>query len=310
MNKIMREILRSWNTYGETTLIRPTPYKISKFLNVTSSMVYKEWKTLFSTGFIKKVILRPSDRFAGRAYVFFSHEVNNTPKEIINVLKKPYFVENINICHIYSTAGIPEQINKNRWMSHIEIINSSSKTLNKQIELVFNGIIKNDDVIMLGNTERDSTCNEDNITKQLISSLAYKDIYAFTLNDIADSLKISTRTVSRKLEKIIFNGDLTYFPVLNQSVPTNNNIFTCYLFNSKISSGNELLKKFSNMPLVYERYLLFYFTNNYINIILYYNTTEELETCINELMTISASIITASNFKRYFNDDVIFERIF
>ena len=308
MNKITRQIFRSWNIYEETPLIMPTPYKISKFLKASPGAVYKEWKTLFSTGFIKKVILMPSDAIARRTEILFPCTADDTPWKVIDILQEPYFMESMHIYHVYHIKGIPEKINKNRWIGDVRIINSSTKTLGNQIKLILNGIIENDDIITFSNNrDKNSTYDGRDATTSLIPYLAYKDIYKLKLKDIADGVGISTKTVSRKLEKAILNGDLVYFPVLNQAVLAGDNIFICDLFNSEINSGNELLNRFSNMPLVYERYLLFHFNTNSIHILLYYNTIEELETCVNELRTLSSTFIITTNFKMYFNDNVVLD---
>ncbi len=306
MDKISREIFRFWNINREKNLLIPTPYRISEFLGVLPKTVYKSWDKLFSTGFIQKIILIPSDKIARREHVLVTSINNCFPIKIIGSIKKTYFLEMLHAVHIYYTQNVPAPIDGGRSIYSLEVINSSRAIALDQAVNIMNGIASNDDMLIAGERKY---CAEklDNITGQIISAIAYKDLYKIKFKEIADKLNVSPRTISRKFEDIMLKGYLVNFPILDQSKLSGYNIFVSSIFNTGITSPDELLDKLSGLSMAYGKYLFYQFATRYINILFYYKTMEELDTIIVELGSLFSSIIISTRFSTYFNDNVILD---
>ncbi len=303
MDKDLREIFRFWNIDRRKNLLIPTPYKISKILEVAPKTIYKSWDNLFSTGFLQKVILIPSDKIARRESILITSINNGSPMKIIDKINKTYFLEMVHFGYIYHTQNIFSPVDRDRYIYSLRVINSSEAVALDQAMIIMNGLASNDNMFITG-PEKYSTEKLDSITKQIISTIAYKDLYKINFKDIAGKLNVSPRTVGRKFENIMLKGYLTNFPILNQCKLSGYNIFVSTIFNAGITSPDELLDKLSGLSLVYNRYLLYRFTTMYITILFYYKTMEELDTCIEELGGLFSSIVTTTRFNTYFNDHV------
>lgn len=306
MDRISKEIFRSWNWPGEGNFNfsnRPTPYNISRDRFLSPSSVYKSWNYLFDNSYVKKVVLLPSDAIARRRAVILSGASHKDVSAIVSKMEDAYFLEMVHYGHVYGAGGVLENLRHDGEMISLELVDSPGELADKQARLV-SGFPRSDiDVIPLPSvTQPTSNLTEKQI--ELVRKLAYGDLYKVTLKDTASLINTSQKTAGRWINRIIEENAMYAFPVLNQSAITGFNICVVIAQYETGKQSGSVLDSLKLLELISERYLLYRMMDGTLTLLLYYDSPGELDRIVDELANTFKSYALFTRFETYLNDHI------
>ena len=307
MDKAIKTIFRSWNwpsDDSDTFSKRPTPYHISKNSYLNPGSVYKAWNTIFSKGFVRKVIFLPSSNLARRSTAMIMDITKKELDTVVEKLSDVYFVEMTHTGHVYDATGEMGGMKDIGWILILELIDTSSDLLPKQVKIL-SEIIGN--CYSINVMYRDNAFDDiklDQVSSHLSRNISYKSIYDVDAGILSQELGKSRRTVIRKLDLLLRERCFTAFPVLNQAAISG---FSVFVVDIKIPDDSNALKVFQEalrLPSVFENYLLYRNDNTTLLLLLSYNSIAELEKCVEELHSAFSDFMVVTRFETFLNKNL------
>jgi len=298
MDLLTKEIIRSWNWPSENKSDfskKPTPYNISKNLGIGASLVYKRWKNLFETGFVKKVILLPHDSLVGRQTIIFSDVEPSDWKQLLLNMENAYFLEKAHFYHTYDAHGTLNKLKNPSRIIMAELINSAQDFKLIQAKLLLSIMQRDIKIIDLPHFNFYSTISINQKLIPVIRKLSYSNLYALKLKEISPSFNISTRTLNRWMNLVLKEQGLRAFSVLDQAVISGFNTFVLTVPLGNNQDEGSILRQLMRIDLISHNYLAYRIINGLLNVVVYYDFPNELDKCVDEI-------------SGFFNDYAIFYR--
>ena len=295
VNYIEREIIRSWNWPYKDDIkfsTKPTPYNLSKKLNVPSATVYRYWKSMQENGIMKQLVILPSEKIC-RRHILVLGNVNEEDFQFLNsIIDDLYFVESIHYFHVFDSIGFDLTGGiKNRGMA-IVLHGNSENIARKRMNIVMNSLKNRDSIVIFMSQEQNCSISIPGILeKKVLMSILFKDLSNMDINKLSEEMRMNNRTFRRYLDSIVSKSYIELYPRMDQPRLSEIKVAVFTLF-SDLNIG-ELL----SMQLIRDRYLLFRRFSSVWNILLFYETSEELENCIKQLKYICTRFIVSLTFR-------------
>ena len=306
MDKITREIFRAWNwptDHLKNFSQRPTPYRISKIARLNLNSVYRKWNYLFSHGDVEKVFLLPSDSLVQRHGVLITGVSNGNIQKFVSAMDNAYFLEMVHSGHVYEATGKMEMFKNTGTIAFLEFIDSSYEVVQKQARLLLEFV--NSDIVTMPLPDVHIPPTGLNEKLQSVArSIAYSNLYDASVKGIASKFGVSSKTASRWIESILDKRALSAWPLLNQSVIRDFNTFIFTVRSSNEINASSLLRRAMNLELVSQRYLLYRLINGSLSLLMYYDSTGELDRCVDEFSSVFSDFVVITRFKTHLNRQV------
>lgn len=303
MDKITREIFRSWNwPYGEfrTFSQRPTPYNISKTRYISPSSVYRAWNSLFENNYVRKVILLPSDDLVERHLAILAGISTDELEVILSKMEKIYFVEMIHYGHVFHSSGGLKMNENSNVLVAVSFVSSSSQMAERQVKILLDLLDKEAEVLVVPESKGEPLELKDNLMK-LAHDLAYQDMYKVDLQQFSLKYNTTTKTLRRRIDSLLSKNVLISYPLLNQSAIRDFNIVVVMLSYDPQSTREAIMDRLKSLNLAGERYLLHRFVNGVLSLLIYYETPGELDQIIYELDSNFKGVTVFTRFRTEVN---------
>ncbi|SMD30179.1 hypothetical protein [Picrophilus oshimae] len=225
-NDINIEIIRRFNwpensgSYSE----RPTPYNISRSLNISPSSTYYAWNKVFgNNGIVNTVRINVRSSLLGfyRYIVMSSYENDNDIKKLMDL----YFIESIYYGRVESSSGIEIP---DKTATIIIIANSYEMAIEemKVIKAVIDPVY-----IYINNVPMDiKKARINDIHRKILNYISYKEPFNLTAKSVAEALNINPATAKRALDYFVKNEYFYYTLFFNVRMVKSNIIsIDCFL---------------------------------------------------------------------------------
>ncbi|MEM0312916.1 MAG: hypothetical protein QXV17_09885 [Candidatus Micrarchaeaceae archaeon] len=307
MDNLVKEILRSWNwpTEDSTSFFQiPNPSNISRKRKLNPTSVYRKWKFLFESGYVKKVMLLPADSLVNRYAVMLKGVEHSDFASLTSKVEDKYFLEKVHFYRVYEAGGNFGSLKRSGGILFLEFIGSSPELKIKQAKLISEQLSRNSRIIPLPQFNRSVPVSLSPKLLPLLRKLSYSNLYEIDVKSLGSTFNISNRTVRRWFNILLKNDAIFLFPILNQSLISGFNTFVVNISDSKDIIGRLLLKKAMNLDLMRKRYLLYRFINDTLNFILYYDFPEELDDAVNDISSLFKNFAVFYRHETFFNEFV------
>lgn len=307
MDEIVKEIIRSWNWPLEGTKKfsdRPNPFNVSRKNNLSSGTVYRKWKFLFESGYVKRIIFLPADSIVRRSAVLITGVERKNFNAIILKMKNYYFLEKAHFYLIYDASGVWNTLKNLRSVILLEFVNSTPELKIKQTRLLMSSVSKNYKIIPFADYDSSNYVDLDRRLLRLCARLSYSDLNVIDLNKFASDFSVSEKTINRWLDSLLAKRVVALFPVFNQSLISGFNTAVAMISDPDDRSGKLVLGKVMKLDLLFRRYLVYRVINGTLKVILYYDFPEELDKITYELATQFNDFALFYRHETTFNDSV------
>lgn len=295
VNQIEREIIRYWNWPNKENhkfSTRPTPYNISKKLNIPSANVYRSWRSLQEQGLMNQLIILPSEYLCNRKLFLLSNVQLSDFQEMISLLNDLYFVETIHYFQVYESVGLEFMANTNHRCIAIVMNNTNENLAKRRLNLILNNLKNKEICLVYESTPQCSKTLIPNETEsRILHKILYEDINRLNISHLAKEIGMNNRTMRRYLDSMVSKSYIELYPRMSQPKVLTHKVAAFSIF-SDLS-----LKDLLSGGLIRERYLLLRKFPSVLNILIYYESTEELETCIEELKYVSDGFFVSLTFR-------------
>ncbi len=303
MDEVTRSIFRSWiwpNERFNTFSSRPTPYNISKHNYINPASVYKAWHNLIDTGYIKKLVMMPSDAIASRQLLLIPGDSIKI-SEVFNRLSGIYFIESMHLGHVYESSGIFSM--NASWLVILEIINSPFKLLDKNIRIINDMLNGKFNIIKATSFDYNFKMPEN--LNELYNYFAYKNIYDINLKNISEKFKKSLKTINRWTNYMLQNGYFYLTPIIDQKMLSKGFLQNIFVVSLKLDDNKNLQNILNSMPMASQRYLLLRNIGDISVILFYYENIDELDECMFEISKKFRDFAVITRFTSNFNSDLL-----
>lgn len=305
MKRITREIFKSlnWPSEGLDTLSRrPTPYNISRNRNLHPTSVYREWRALFDSGVLKKVIFLPADLVVQRHFLIFSDVTKKDFNRITSNIGRMYFLETVGFGEVYGAAGNLRNMEDSHWAITIQLLDSSNVLAPRQAELISSFL--GGGYRMVDFPQDRNLSNLSDKLERVVREVSYEDIYGIRTRELSTRLDIPERTVRRRIDLLLQRRMIHAFPLIDLAAIRGFStavVLGHLKTNAPIPSMTALVrhsKVLSERSLNYEVYC------GVARILLYFESAEELERAVDELSRIFQNFALLTRYVRVFNEKV------
>ena len=273
-------------------------------MKLNPSSVYRKWGYVFERGYVRRVLLLPSDAVSKRRTVLLSGVNNEHIKTLISSMKDAYFLELIHTAHIYHAAGEFTELQRGGQVVALELIGSSDELMLKQVNLICKFERNEVEIVPLPKGEDDSVILSDS-QERFARQFFYSNLYGKRIEEVARSHQISPRTASRWLDRILAMHVMFAYPMLNQAIMEEFRICVISLKHGVDTPRHVVFRRINEMGMVSNRYLLYRFINGTLNMLLYYNSLSELDKCINEMAEEFRDFVVFTRFESKINEQLL-----
>ncbi len=300
MNQATRAIFRSWNWPNKdnnTFSSKPTPYSIYKNYKISPTTAYSAWESLFDNGFVKDVLLMPSNLVAARTNGLIIGALPQHVEKLKSLIKELYFLELVHYGNVYSATGVMEPLMRSGTIISIELVQLPRDVNRKNMKILME-ILKDD---QLNLTFRDPVVKDVDFDLDkywyLLKEIYYHSLYKVDLDEIAERNKKSPKTVRRHMDQLLQMDALFAYPILDQKTISGFNLF---VLNIALMPGEDINKfsevLFSESTLTNRRYLLHRIVDDGMVMLLYYERLSEIDEIMNEFRKYFISMSSLTNF--------------
>ncbi len=306
MDKTIKLIFRSLNWPGHNVQkfsSRPTPYNISKNLNLNPATVYRNYGSLFSSGYIKNLIFLPSPLIARRQTVEIKGLDSDEIGQTISKLFRIYFVEMAHKGYVYHVSGKMKLSNSTDWLLTVNLIDSSPEIITKQLKILLDFSDLSSREVLVSKEQYSTLPSMDLNVRRIMDYISYRNMFEVKIKDIAENSGKPVRTVTRKLDDLTRRRYFSTYPLLNQSLVKGFGLFVVVILKDDLKDEVKL-HDVLNLPKLSENFLLYYDSSSYFNILLYYDSMSEMDVCIEEIETLCNSFIVLTRFESFLNSEI------
>jgi len=295
VNSIERNIIRSWNWPNEENnkySSKPTPYNISKMLNIPSGTVYRYWKSIQDHGMMNKLIILPSENLFKRKIFLLSNVQLSDFMELSSLMDDLYFLETIHYFQVYESVGVEFMSHTNNKSIAVVINQTTDHLARRRLNLILKSLKNKEIRLAYESQPQDNVILKPSETeKKILLKILYEDLNQLNINKLADEIKMNTRTIRRYLDSIVSKSYVELYPKMSQHRVLNHKLAAMSIF------SNVNLKELLSRSPIKDRYLLFRKFSTISNILIDYESSEELEACIDQLRDMCGKFFVSLTYR-------------
>ena len=303
------EIFRSWNWPSDSSFSyskRPTPYNISKSKYISPGVIYKAWNIIFGQRYVRKVVFLPVDDIVHRKSLLFTNVTHKLMEKIASQFSNLYFVELLHYGHIYASYGSLSNIRNGGEIILVTCAPSSDDLIIKQAGIIQEFLSHRTRFMALGQGALSSN-HLSEMDMKLLKILAYRDIYNCNLDELTPKLKISARTLRKRIDSVLEKKVLSLYPILDQTAFVGFNVAIIAILLDPAYDTTVMMDSVLRLKTVSDLYLLYMLRNGMVTVLVYYESLRDLDNCIQEVKEHYDNFAVFTKFETLLNEHIVID---